>query len=176
MGGARPWLDALPTADDELMSNLHPTEPPTVLDDNGLQILDRRECLLLLSDANFGRIGVTFGAIPVVLPLNYRLVDDVIVFRTSPGTKLDAAVEKTVVAFEVDDIEPVTHAGWSVLVTGIARQVTDPEDIARYTVAHVPRWAKNDDEHFVTVSTAMISGRRLHPGAHAPTSRSAPTS
>jgi len=150
------------------MTNTESGDSRGQLDANGLQVLDRDDCLRLLAGSNFGRIGVTFSAIPVVLPLNYRLVGEEIVFRTSPGTKLEAAVEEAVVAFEVDQIDSFTHAGWSVLVTGIARRVTDPTEVARYAGSHVPRWAVGPDEHFVTVSTAMISGRRLAPGAHAP--------
>ncbi len=83
------------------------------------------DCLRLLASATIGRVGISIGALPVVLPVNFRLVDDRIVFCTGIGTKLDAATANSVVAFEVDDFEPVSHTGWSVVVTGIAHEVVD---------------------------------------------------
>jgi len=37
-----------------------------------------------------------------------------------------------VVAYEADEIDPIRHSGWSVVVTGRARTVTDPDRVARY--------------------------------------------
>ena len=61
-------------------------------------------------------------------------------------------------AFEADDIDPMYHSGWSVVVTGIAREVEDPDDRATYTT---PRWAPGQSERLVQVSIDEISGRRL---------------
>ena len=77
------------------------------LDQNGLEILDRDECLRLLAQAVIGRVGVSSGALPRVLPVNFRLDGGRILIRTARGTKLDAAAANAVVAFEVDDIDPV---------------------------------------------------------------------
>lgn len=133
-------------------------------DRNGLEVLDRNECLRLLATASFGRVGVSLGALPVILPINFRLVGERIVFRTGRGSKLDAATRNAVVAFEVDDIEPFSHAGWSVAVTGEAREVTDADELGVLKAAHIPRWAPSDDGHVIAVSTTMISGRRIVPG------------
>ena len=90
------------------------------LDRNGLEVLEREECIALLGSVTVGRIAITSNALPVVLPVNFVLLDDRIVIRTSRGTKLDAATRNTVVAFEVDEIDMVEQTGWSVLVTGVA--------------------------------------------------------
>ena len=134
------------------------------VDRNGLEILDREASLRLLASATLGRIAVTIGALPVVLPVNFRLVDDRIVFRTGIGTKFDAATRNAVVAFEADDIEPMWHTGWSVLITGIAREVTDPLERDALEAANIPRWAPTGDGRLVEVSTEMASGRRIVPG------------
>src|SRR6516165_11352239 len=84
------------------------------MDRNGLEILDRAECLHLLSGSVLGRIAVTVGALPVILPVNFLLDGDRILIRTGKGTKLEAATRDAVVAFEVDDVEPFSHSGWSV--------------------------------------------------------------
>jgi nitroimidazol reductase NimA-like FMN-containing flavoprotein (pyridoxamine 5'-phosphate oxidase superfamily) len=134
------------------------------IDRNGLEILDREECLRLLGRATLGRVGITFGALPVVLPVNFRLIDGRVVFRTGVGTKLDAATCNAVVAFEADDIEPLSHTGWSVVVTGIAREITDPATLDDLVGAHVPRWAPTGDERLVEITTEMVTGRRIQPG------------
>lgn len=133
------------------------------VDRNGLEILDREECLRLLRTATIGRLGITVRALPVVLPINFRLVGDRIVFRTGVGTKLDAATCNAVVAFETDDIDPFAHSGWSVVVTGETREITDPEELAQLCAANIPRWAPSADGRVVEVSTTMISGRRILP-------------
>src|SRR4051812_6943273 len=95
------------------------------IDRNGLEVLDREECMRLLSTVHLGRVAITSGALQVILPVNFRVLDDRIVFRTGCGTKLDAATRGAVVAFEVDTMESLDHRGWSVVVTGVARQITD---------------------------------------------------
>lgn len=131
------------------------------VDRNGLEVLDRDECLRLLTAATIGRIGVSMGALPVVLPINFRLVDERIVFRTGVGTKLDAASADAVVAFEVDDFDPFSHTGWSVVVTGTAHEVTDAAAIAVLRLSHVPRWAPVGDDRVVAIDTDRVSGRRI---------------
>jgi uncharacterized protein len=134
------------------------------VDRNGLEILDRDECLRLLDHATLGRVGVTTQSLPSVLPVNFRLAGDRIVFRTGTGTKLAAATRNAVVAFEVDDIDSVQHTGWSVMVTGVARPVVDPEDLARLNGLGIARWAAGGDGHVVEVSLEIVSGRRIPPG------------
>lgn len=133
------------------------------IDRNGLEVLTRDECLRLLGRATLGRLAVTSGALPMVLPVNFRLVGERIVFRTGAGTKLDAATNGNVVAFEVDDMDPLWHTGWSVVVTGVASEVTDPADRAELADVGIPRWAPTDADRIVTVSTAVVSGRRMGP-------------
>jgi hypothetical protein len=130
------------------------------LDQNGLQVLDRDQCMRLLATTGFGRIAITSGALPAILPVNFRLFGDEILFRTARGTKLDAATKNAVVAFEVDAMDPLEHSGWSVMVTGVARQVADDE-LSPSVRARIPRWAPGGDSCVVAVSTEMVTGRRL---------------
>jgi nitroimidazol reductase NimA-like FMN-containing flavoprotein (pyridoxamine 5'-phosphate oxidase superfamily) len=130
-------------------------------DRNGLEVLEHHECLQLLAASHLGRIGVTSGALPLIFPVNYRLDGDELLFRTAVGTKLDVATRGTVVAFEVDDFEPVSHAGWSVIVTGRARRLSEDEAREKEARAPVARWAPGPDGNTVAVSIDMVSGRRL---------------
>jgi nitroimidazol reductase NimA-like FMN-containing flavoprotein (pyridoxamine 5'-phosphate oxidase superfamily) len=135
-------------------------DAPT-FDRNGLEVLQQEECLRLLATQSLGRLGITMEALPVILPVNFRLVGDRIVFRTRTGTKLEAATRNAVVAFEVDDMEPISHTGWSVLVTGVTRRVEDPADLAALAAAGIPRWAPSGGEHVVEVPLTRVSGRRI---------------
>jgi nitroimidazol reductase NimA-like FMN-containing flavoprotein (pyridoxamine 5'-phosphate oxidase superfamily) len=123
--------------------------------------LTRAECLQRLGGSTFGRIAATSRALPIILPVNYRLVHDRIVFRTSPGTKLTLAVAGAVVAFETDAVDPIGHAGWSVLAIGRATVVTEPAEVEQLDAAGVPRWAEGGDERFISIATTELTGRQI---------------
>jgi uncharacterized protein len=131
-----------------------------IRDRNGLEVLPRAVCLHLLAEAHVGRIALSMGALPVVLPVNFAMCDDDILVRTAPGTKLEAAATNAVVAFEVDNVDPVYHTGWSVLAQGIAKEVTDPTDLERARRVPLVPWAGSDG-HYLLISTEFLSGRRM---------------
>ena len=135
------------------------------MDRNGLEMIERTECLRLLRGVAVGRIGVDSEALPAILPVNFRAEDDRILIRTSVGTKLDAAVRGAVVAFEADDFDLFSHSGWSVLVRGVARRVTDAGDLRHLASSPLARWAPSDGHHVVAISTDLVTGRRLVPAA-----------
>jgi nitroimidazol reductase NimA-like FMN-containing flavoprotein (pyridoxamine 5'-phosphate oxidase superfamily) len=133
------------------------------MDRNGLEILDRSECLRLLGTITLGRIGLTAGALPRILPVNFRQVGDRILIRTGAGSKLEAATRNAVVAFETDDFDPLDHSGWSVLVTGVARDIND-EDLDELERFRLTGLAPPGDGRVVVISTGLVSGRRIVPG------------
>jgi uncharacterized protein len=137
------------------------------VDRNGLEVLERHECLRLLGTATLGRIGVSSGALPTVLPVNFRFDGHRILFRTGAGTKLDAATQNAVVAFEVDEIDPLAHTGWSVVVRGVARELTDPDELAEAQTRPLASWAPGEDHRVLAISPEIVSGRRIVPGVSA---------
>jgi uncharacterized protein len=138
------------------------------VDRNGLEVLGRDACLDLLATATLGRIGVSSGALPSVVPVNFRFDGRQILIRTGVGTKLDAAVANAVVAFEVDEIDLVAHTGWSVMVTGIARELTEPGELATAQTPPLARWAPGTDHRVIAISPELVSGRRIVPRLAAP--------
>jgi uncharacterized protein len=134
------------------------------IDRNGLEVLERRECIRLLATTPVGRVAVTSGALPTVLPVNYRVIDGLVVFRTAPGSKLDAAALDAVVALEADAIDATAQQGWSVVVVGVARQVRDDE-VDPVERSRIIPWATGPGARLVAISTEMVTGRRLHPPA-----------
>ena len=130
-------------------------------DGRGFEALDEEECLTLLSQRTIGRVALTMKAMPVVLPVNYCFIDGAIAFRTGDGVKLTAATQNAVVAFQVDDIDPVTHTGWSVLALGIARALTTPADLAWAETLPLRPWAPGSKDHVVRLVPEFLSGRRI---------------
>jgi hypothetical protein len=136
-----------------------------LIDDDGIELLDESECRRLLATVTFGRVGITMGALPVILPVNYAVIDGDLVFATSGGTKLRAALRNAVIAFEVDAIDPRTRTGWSVLAVGQCAELTDgPAYAAARAEGPVPFAAGRD--HFVRLIPEFLSGRRIGPHAH----------
>lgn len=139
------------------------------VDRNGLGVLTRAECLELLRASHLGRVGVSVDALPVILPVQYAMLGDDVVFRTGVGTKLDAALHNNVVAFEIDSVDPLYHRGWSVVVTGRAREVTDPHELAACRRLPLRPWRPGAVDRFVKITTEVVSGRLIQqhgwPGA-----------
>lgn len=129
-----------------------------------LEMLGTEECLRLLEAGAVGRVGVTVSGVPEVLPVNYRVIDGNVVFRTGSGTKLHAATRHAPIAFEVDESDPETLAGWSVLVVGFSEEVTDPGEVAQALGMLPNGWVAGDREHVVRLTPSRISGRRLRRG------------
>jgi nitroimidazol reductase NimA-like FMN-containing flavoprotein (pyridoxamine 5'-phosphate oxidase superfamily) len=134
-----------------------------MLIDEGLELLTDRECRHLLAQGEVGRIGISIGALPVIFPVNYRLIDGSIVFRTAPGSKLAAASRHTVVAFEVDDYDRDRRTGWSVLVVGHAEVVHGLDMTAKVLAAKVEPWAEGPRTSIVRIALEYVSGRRILP-------------
>lgn len=130
------------------------------LDRHGLELLTRVECLGLLASRGLGRVSVSMGALPVILPVAYRVAGEAVIIRTTPGTRLDAALANQVVAFEVDDLDEVSGDGWSVLVTGIAEEIADDE-VAWAQTLGLQAWTEGGGTRFVRIRCLQISGRRV---------------
>ena len=93
--------------------------------------------------------------------VNFALDRHMVVFRTDEGTKLDAAVRGSRVAFEIDGTGTVAHTGWSVLVRGEAIEVTGLEELARLRRLPLTPWAPGAKVHYVRILPAKLTGRRI---------------
>ena len=125
--------------------------------DTTFEVLDREECYALLATHQVGRLAVPVpGHGPLVVPVNFGIDREVIVFRSDLGTKLDALRDQAV-SFEVDEIDLTHHTGWSVLIEGHAREVT------HWEAAHVDvePWAPGPKTHWIRLTPDSVSGRRI---------------
>ena len=128
--------------------------------------MEAEECYRLLAGHEIGRLGVFAEHYPLIFPVNYALDrGDVIVVRTHAGTMLAAASHANV-TFEVDDIDRRRRSGWSVLVRGLAEELTSAhraELIERTTHSGARPWAPGVRERWMRIIPHGISGRRIVP-------------
>ncbi|MFE9095913.1 pyridoxamine 5'-phosphate oxidase family protein [Streptomyces sp. NPDC007264] len=124
--------------------------------------LDRQESLKLLADVPMGRVGFTHQALPVIRPVNHLVTDDGdVVIRTHAGAALlSSASASQVVVYEADQIDPHTRTGWSVMVTGRASRLTEPQALSRYHARLTP-WVDREMEHMVLIQAELVTGYRL---------------
>jgi nitroimidazol reductase NimA-like FMN-containing flavoprotein (pyridoxamine 5'-phosphate oxidase superfamily) len=127
-----------------------------------LEELSLTECLALLDSHQVGRVAVVVDGRPMILPVNYRTDDGTVVFRTDAGTK-ERGTPLSQVAFEIDDIDDASHVGWSVVVQGVGRDITDAIDARseELRVLPVTPWAPGDKVYWIKIVPKLISGRRL---------------
>ncbi|MFE9171334.1 pyridoxamine 5'-phosphate oxidase family protein [Streptomyces kebangsaanensis] len=129
---------------------------------DGFRALDRQECLRLLGKVPVGRVVYTRQALPAVLPVNFALdADASVLVRTSARSDLVRAVDGVVVAFEADEFATETRSGWSVVVTGRARVVTEPAEHERLLRTGPDSWMPIQDDVFIRIEAAMVTGREL---------------
>jgi hypothetical protein len=129
--------------------------------------LDEAECLRLISPGGIGRLAYSgrFGL--VVLPVNYKLHEGSVVFRTVQDSPTDEDLRTGIagaeyrVAFEVDDIDPGSREGWSVLVQGSAHHVDSEIERASMLTAGVEPWAGGVRDLFVRITLTRVTGRRI---------------
>lgn len=131
------------------------------LDRNGLEVLSEEECFGLLAHVHLGRLGLTVGALPVILPVHFALQGRDVVFRTGQGTKLDAAMSHQVLCLEADGADSFTHQGWSVLVTGRGEEIIDAGALAEARSLPLLPWTPNRGNRFVRLRPELVSGRRI---------------
>ena len=131
--------------------------------------LTRPECLEFLSQVSIGRVGASIGALPVILPVHFALFESSVLFRTTPGTKLDTATIGAVIAFQADAYEPTGDAGWSVLLQGVASVVNAEEDQSRAASVPIKPWSSvQSGMHLVSVEATNVSGRRFRIAGEGP--------
>jgi len=130
--------------------------------DAALEALTGTECLHALQSEVVGRIAFLVDGAPMLVPVNYRVVETprgpLLMIRTRPGTQLDQAPRP--VAFEVGGEDPVRRVGWSVVVRGNLAHLETPDRAARRALDPTP-WIEHDRTSWLVLEPVVITGRRL---------------
>ncbi|URM92305.1 pyridoxamine 5'-phosphate oxidase family protein [Streptomyces sp. MRC013] len=126
----------------------------------------RAEALRLLGTVSLGRIVFTQQALPAVRPVNHLIDGEDVIVQLHDGATLASLVTPAntagvVVAYEADAIDPETHTGWSVMVTGYAHRVTDERELARFT-ARLRPWTEHPAVNAaLRIRPDLVTGLRL---------------
>lgn len=120
------------------------------------------ECFALLKTQSLGRLAIVREGRPEIFPVNYAMDGHTVTIRTATGVKLTYA-SLARVAFEAEDIDPVTREGWVVEVRGLAEDITDAGDrwSEHARAAGADPWVRGKHERFLAISHAQVSGRRI---------------
>lgn len=124
--------------------------------------LDGSECVELLQNHTVGRIVFADDRGPTILPVNYSLDGQDLLIATAAYGAIARWAPGKRVSFEVDDVDPSSESGWSVIVRGRAEEAeyldlpTDPAD-------RPYPWAEGNRNFVLRIRTDTITGRRLIP-------------
>jgi hypothetical protein len=151
-------------ARDSRAASPQPRADPTIWDPE-VERLDDTDCWRLISAADVGRLAYDgqFGL--TVLPVRYQVDQGSLVFRIALGSPTDEDLRTGIrgaeyrVAVEIDDVGTDAPGGWFVLIQGDAHHA-DP-DADRASAAEPGVEGSAGAEHFVRVTPAVITGRRL---------------
>ena len=136
-----------------------------------LDTLTREECLELLPQAVVGRVGYVADGLAIIVPVNFTVLDGDIVFCVAKGRTLSWLNLRGRLSFQADENRTANHEGWSVLIHGVAREVTDPDELALLRRRPPHSWLRSPEEHWVRIQVESISGRALHGAAAGPPER-----
>lgn len=123
--------------------------------------LSTRECLDLLAGEVFGRLAITTSSGPRIVPLNYVVLDDALVFRTTPYSEVAREAVGHDAAFEIDSVDRDRQTGWSVAAAG-RLEALDPTELDDLRTVWVPRpWAGGQRHLYVRLRWRDLTGRRI---------------
>jgi nitroimidazol reductase NimA-like FMN-containing flavoprotein (pyridoxamine 5'-phosphate oxidase superfamily) len=128
--------------------------------------LSYEKCRELLSDSEVGRVALCTDSGPQILPVNYSVVDDSIVFRTAPYGVLGTYAWNTRLAFEVDHIDHERQQGWSVVATGTGTMIEEADELAVIRTLRDPHpWAGGASRLlYVRLPWTGLTGRQVGSG------------
>nr|WP_281385938.1 pyridoxamine 5'-phosphate oxidase family protein [Nocardioides luti] len=124
--------------------------------------MSQQECETLLRSGVVGRLALSTPDGPHVIPINYSVVDDAIIVRTSPYSLLGTYGRDSTLAFEIDQFDHEYHRGWSVVARGRAEFVTDPAELEHIRAVWQPHpWAAGARGMHLRLAWDELTGRRL---------------
>ena len=132
--------------------------------DRVMRPLTRGQAMRLLRSVSMGRIAFTYRAMPAIRPVNH-MVDEAgrIVIRSHEGASIVTAADAkrgTVVSYEADQIDTEARAGWTVVVTGLARIVDEPGQAAAYRRQLHP-WVTGQIDYIISIEPTIVTAFEL---------------
>jgi nitroimidazol reductase NimA-like FMN-containing flavoprotein (pyridoxamine 5'-phosphate oxidase superfamily) len=125
------------------------------------ELLSPERCWEAAATTVVGRLAVIIDGAPEIYPVNYVVDERTIVFRTGPGTKLRAAAAAPVVTFEVDSVDEARRMGWSVVIQGRAKEITDPAELRQVSERGLEVWTPAERPVWIRITPTRVTGRGI---------------
>lgn len=147
----------------EQLPGVHFVDNRLDLDPTGADIeeLDPAACFELLGTEGLGRLGIQDASGVDIFPVNYRVHDGKVYFRSGPGVKLIRITESPDIAFEVDGSD--AELSWSVVVKGTAQRLDDDAEIIASGIQALATAHPSEKLNYLRVQPRQITGRRFRP-------------
>jgi uncharacterized protein len=127
--------------------------------------LTTTECSELLRAGLVGRVAVCTPTGPHIIPVNFAVVDDAIVLRTTPYSLLGSQAQGALLALEVDYFDYEYQRGWSVLARGRSEVVTASAELDHIRTTWNPHaWVAGGRTLYIRLRWSDLTGRRLGHG------------
>jgi len=129
--------------------------------------LDRKQCEALIRGGGIGRAIFRTSEHPIALPVNFKMLDGDVVFRSTERGSISGISPEEPVSFEVDRIDDAMSDGWSVLAFGTIHGVQDPIQLGRVEALGIEPWAGGERSAYFALEVTALSGRSIvprHPG------------
>ncbi len=154
---------ALDTSIDDIAGGGKETPPgrPQPSARPAIEHLAADECMTLIAPGGIGRFVFVDQRGPVAWPVNFRMLDGDVVFRTNSGSSALEALTEGETSFEVDRVDDALTEGWSVLLTGPSHLIVDPIEQERVRSIGTTPWAGGEHDAFVRMEPTTITGRRI---------------
>jgi hypothetical protein len=135
-----------------------------VTDERFMRELPRAAAIRLLASVPVGRLVFTHQALPAIRPVNHLVTGDTIVIGLTPGSAIAASTNAngTVVAYEADALDMDSRLGWTVIVVGVAKLVTDAGAAVQLRGLLRP-WLSGVMTDIIEISTEIVTGYQLVP-------------
>jgi len=125
------------------------------------RVLTPDECVQLIAEGGVGRVALCAPDGPQIFPVNFVVHDDSIIFRTNPYSTLGTYSWASEIAFEVDQLFPDAHQGWSVVAHGRGSTTID-DALRQRLIQNEPKpWAGGYRPTYVRLQWKRISGRAV---------------
>jgi len=126
-----------------------------------LEELDPDECRRLIATQSIGRVAFVVDGQPALLPVNFALVGDMVIFRTALGSAFDVLVRDADVVFEVDQADPGYHSSWSVVGRGHAEGLERLGSLDELERLALRPWGIATPPGWIGIRLNDLTGRRI---------------
>jgi hypothetical protein len=129
--------------------------------DPRLVVLDRSDCEALIRTGGIGRAVFRADGRPMALPVNFKMCEGDVVFRSTEHGAVSDIEPREPVSFEVDRIDEVMSEGWSVLAGGTMHRVTDPPQLVQIEALGIEPWAGGARSAYFCIQITSLTGRKI---------------